>query len=107
MVVVFYFPLVATPLAIPWAMTDWLWPTPWEWLLLLGVGVTTQTAQVLMTQGLHMERAGRATSVTYLQVAFAFVWGAAFFGESPTLFSGLGAALVVCGAFAAVRARAR
>lgn len=105
MVVVFYFPLVATPLAIPWAAMDWLWPTPLEWCLLLGVGVATQIAQVFMTRGLHLERAGRATSVTYLQVAFSFVWGAIFFGERPTWLSGLGATLVVCGALAAVRAR--
>ena len=106
MVVVFYFPLIATPLAIPWAMGDWLWPTPWEWVLLVGVGVATQIAQVFMTKGLHLERAGRATTVTYLQVVFAFGWGALVFGEVPTLLSVAGALVVVMGAILTIRARA-
>ena len=105
MVVVFYFPLVATPAAIALSAPYLSWPTPREWLILLGVGVSTQVAQVFMTQGLHLERAGRAMAVTYMQIVFAFAWGVALFGEVPSWMSVLGAALILVGSAVAVRQR--
>lgn len=95
MVVVFYFPLVATPLAIPTAWPVLSMPDAWGWACLLAVGVSTQIAQVFLTKGLHLEKAGPATSITYLQIVFAFLWGMLLFGETPTLLSGIGTLLVV------------
>ena len=66
-----------------------------EWLLLIGVGVTTQLAQVSMTKGLQMERTVRATTVGYLQVAFAVVWGVLVLGEIPDIWTLLGAITII------------
>ncbi|HEX2207152.1 MAG TPA: DMT family transporter, partial [Longimicrobium sp.] len=94
--VVFYLPLLTVPLTIPLLVgAGARWPTPLEWLVLLAVGATTQVAQVYMTRGLQMERAGRATAVGYLQVVFAAAWGALFFGEVPDAWSAGGAVLIV------------
>ncbi len=93
-VIVFYFPLVAVPLSIAPVFRDATLPTPFEWLLLLAIGVTTQLAQVLMTKSLHSEPAGRATAVSYLQVAFAYGWGLLVFGEVPNALSIVGALIV-------------
>ena len=60
LVVVFYFPLVAMPSSVPFMISDALWPTPLEWLMLLGIGVFTQIAQVYLTKGLQIEKAGRS-----------------------------------------------
>lgn len=95
LVVVFWFPLLTVPLALPFAARVWLWPTPTEWLILLGVGASTQVAQVYMTRGLQLEPAGRATAVGYLQVAFAAAWGILFFGDRPTAWTVAGAAVIV------------
>ncbi len=100
LVIVLYFPVVATPLAIPWAVADWVWPTPSGWLLLIAIGVTTQVGQVFLTMGLAIERAGRATSVGYLQVVFALIWQATVFASPPGLESIGGAALIVVGTIA-------
>ncbi len=97
LVIVFYFPLVALPLAIPWTVPVAVWPTALEWLVLLGVGVCTQIAQVCLTRGLSLERAGRASSVGYLQVAFAVGWGALVFAEPPGWTTLAGASLIVGG----------
>jgi drug/metabolite transporter (DMT)-like permease len=97
LVVVFYFPLVTVPVVLPLAIGEWIWPTPLEWLILLGVGVSTQLAQIEMTRGLALEPAGRAASILYLQVALAALWGALFFAEIPDLFTLIGGALVVAG----------
>jgi len=94
-VIVLYFPLVTLPLAIPWALRVWVWPTPLEWLELVGVGVCTQIAQLTMTEGLRRERASRATAIGYLQVVFAVIWGGLFFGEVPAGLTAIGAALIV------------
>lgn len=95
LVIVFYFPLIATPAAIPLVIPVALWPTPAEWLALLGVGVSTQIAQVYLTRGLQLERAGRATAVGYLQIVFAAFWGLLFFAEVPDLWVAGGTAIIV------------
>ncbi len=100
LVIVFYFPVVAVPMTIPAVWNVFVWPTPLEWLLLLGVGVTTQIAQVYMTRGLALVKAGRATSIGYIQVVFAAFFGAVFFGEIPGLLTICGSGLIVVGTLA-------
>lgn len=106
MVVVFYFPLIATPIALPASLPYLKVPTWQEWLILLGVGLTTQIAQVYMTRGLHLEKAGRAMSVTYLQIVFAFIWGVLLFDEVPSLLSCMGALIILASAIFVSRSRA-
>jgi drug/metabolite transporter (DMT)-like permease len=95
MVVVFYFPLVATPASIPFAIPDAVLPNWYELGILLAIGVVTHIAQVMMTKGLHLEKAGRATAVSYLQIVFAFILGMLFFDEFPNVLSVVGAVLIV------------
>ena len=103
LVVVFYFPLVATPASVPLVVSEALWPTPFEWLLLLGIGLFTQIAQVYLTKGLHLEKAGRALSVSYIQIVFAALWGLLFFKEIPNAISIIGALFVVAGTLLTAR----
>lgn len=97
LVIVFYFPLVATPLALPWVIASFVMPRPIDWLLLVAIGVTTQTGQVFLTKGFAIERAGRASSIGYLQVAFAMIWQLLVFGEAPTPWTVAGASLILGG----------
>jgi drug/metabolite transporter (DMT)-like permease len=97
LVIVFYFPLVTVPLALPFAIRGWVTPTLLEWAVLLGVGITTQVAQVYMTRGLQLEPTGRATAVGYLQIVFAALWGALLLGERPDRWGVLGAAIIIGG----------
>ena len=99
-VIVFYFPLIATPLAIPWAAASWVWPDARGWLLLLALGAATQVGQVFLTKGLAIERAGRATSVSYLQICFAIIWQLAVFDVWPSTGTLAGAALIIAGTVA-------
>jgi drug/metabolite transporter (DMT)-like permease len=104
-VVVFWFPLVAVPLATPWAAAVWVWPTPVEWLLLIGVGTATQIAQVYLTKGLALEQAGRAMTVGCVQIVFAAAWGALIFGDFPDAWSVAGAVVVVTSTLVLARVR--
>ncbi len=103
LVIIFYFSLVSVVGSIPAGWSSMLWPSPREWLLLFAIGATTQVAQLYMTRGLQLERAGRATAVGYLQVVFAAAWGALFFGERPGLLTLAGFALVIGGTLAIAR----
>lgn len=105
LVVIYWFCALGTVFALPFALPVWVWPSAETWLVLLGVGVTTQIAQVYLTKGLHLEAAGRATSVGYLQIVFAFIWGMLFFGDIPTLWNLAGAVVIVAGVLVVARAR--
>jgi drug/metabolite transporter (DMT)-like permease len=107
LVIVFYFPLIATPLSVPWAVATWVTPQPIDWLLLIAIGLATQVGQVFLTMGLAIEKAGKATSVGYLQVAFAMIWQWAVFDAPPTAWSIGGAALIVAGTIAVATVRPR
>ncbi len=95
LVIVGYLPLLSVPMSLPFALASWTWPNAVEWLLLGGVGVTTQLAQVSMTRGLQLERTARATTAGYLQVAFAVLWGAMFLGEIPDTWTLVGAIVIM------------
>lgn len=95
LVVVFWFPLVTVPLTAPFALPVWIAPDGREWLLLLGIGITTQLAQLQLTKALARETAGRATAVGYLQVAFATLFGAIGFQAWPGAWSWAGMATIV------------
>ena len=106
-VIVLYFPLVAVPATLPFVLANPVWPTPFEWLCLAGIGVLTQVAQICLTQGLSLEPAGRAMSLAYGQIVFAAVLGAMFFGEIPDLWTAAGTILIVGGTLIAARSSAR
>lgn len=94
--IVMYFPLIALVLASPMAAASWRMPEGVEWLILLGVGITTQIAQVSMTKGLKLERAARATVVNYLVIFLSTAYSLAL-GEELTAFSFIGMALIISG----------
>lgn len=107
LVIVFYFTLVTVPGSIPGVIADAVWPTPLEWVFLLGVGLTAQGGQVYLTRGLQLEPAGRATAVGYVQIVFAAVWGAMFFGELPDEWTVAGAMVILASTLLLVRSQKR
>lgn len=97
LVVIFYFAIVSTLGSLPLAVLSFVVPGPLDLLLLLGVGVCTHVGQIFMTRGLHLERTGRATATSLVQIVFAAVWGALFFSQVPGPAGLAGAALVILG----------
>lgn len=95
LVIVFYFPLVALPLTLPLVALAPVLPTPGELLGLIGVGLFTQLGQVTLTRGLTALPAARATAISYVQVAFAGLWGWLVFAEAIGPWTIAGAALVL------------
>lgn len=83
LVIVFYFTLVAMVSSIPGTLAGAVWPRLHEWGYLVLLSLAAQGGQVMLTRGLQLEPAGRATAIGYVQVVFAAAWGAIFFAEVP------------------------
>jgi len=105
MVVILYFSVMSVLLSLPF-VGGFRLPTGPESLLLLGVGVFTFLGQVSLTWGLRLETAGRATSVGYLQLLFAALWGVLLFQEVPDGFTVLGGGVIVGCTYLLARSRA-
>lgn len=97
LVVVLYFPLVATPFAGIYTYFNWVMPYKWEWLIILGIGVATQIAQVNMTKALQMEKVGTVTIVKYLTVIYAIFFGYTLFGEELITATVIGIIMIISG----------
>ncbi len=97
LVVVLYFPLIATPVMAIISLFNWVTPIGWEWGLLLLMGVLTQIAQINMTKALQLVEANEITGFKYLGVVFALGFDFFLFGytyEWPVL---IGIVLVISG----------
>ena len=64
-------------------------------ILLLGVGLMSLLAQVFQTLGLQRESAGRAATMSYLQIIFALGWQLLLFGELPDWVSIAGSLIIL------------
>lgn len=97
LVVVLYFPLIGMPVTGIISAFNWVMPRPIDWLILLGIGVFTQIAQVQMTKSLQAEAIARVSSVRYLGIVYALIMGFVFFGESYGMIAIIGILLVISG----------
>ncbi|KAH8673797.1 DUF6 domain protein [Xylariales sp. PMI_506] len=66
-----------------------------QWLLLLSIGVSGFLLQVLLTEGLQREKAGRATNLIYMQMVFALIIERVVWGTTPPVESFVGSALII------------
>lgn len=97
LVVVFYFPLIATPITGFFTCFQWVSPKGWDWIFLLFLGLLTQLAQIFMTKGIQGDLAGNIMSYKYIGVLFAFLYGYFFFGETYSVISIFGVLLLLLG----------
>jgi drug/metabolite transporter (DMT)-like permease len=95
--------LVTLPAVLP-PIGHWVTPSAAEWALLLGVGITSVLAQLLMSEALQHLRVGAAGVITQLTAVLTIGAGAYLLGDrlSPGFLSGAlltlgGVALVVLG----------
>lgn len=96
-VVVFYFPLIATPVMLLLSLSGWITPTGMDWVYLLLMGVFTQVAQVYMTKGWQSGEAGKIAPLKYIGILFALFFDAVLFGIFPNSQTFIGIGLVLLG----------
>lgn len=98
LVIIFYFPLITIPITgVYLIFFNWVTPNLIELLVLLTIGVATQFAQYFMTKAYQLEDLSKVSSVQYVGIVFALIFGFLFFDESYTLKSFLGILVVLIG----------
>jgi drug/metabolite transporter (DMT)-like permease len=97
LVIIFYFPLVTLPVALVITYFDWVMPIGWDWLILLWIGICTQFAQYFMTIAYQTGNVSKVSSLSYMGVLYALIFGFFLFGETFDFMSYIGMGLVVIG----------
>ncbi len=93
----FYFMATSALLSFFPMLTQWVWPHPKEWLMLIGTGILGTLGQLWMTYAYKHDEASFVAPFAYAGVLFSFLWGALFFEEVPGTWTALGAGLTVIG----------
>lgn len=95
LVIIFYFPLITTPLSGLYCLFYWVPPQGWDWLILIGIGVLTQMAQFFMTKAIQIEELSRISIIRYSGIFYALGYGYLLFGETFDFLSYLGMAVAL------------
>ena len=97
LVVTLYFPLVTIPLSGAATAFNWVPPAGYDWLIILGMGITAQLGQLFMTKSLHLEKANIVISMHYTGIIYGLLFGYFLFGEVYSWQSLCGILLVLTG----------
>ena len=97
-VIIFYFPVIAFPIAMLMLGSDFVMPSLVATGLLILVGIFTQVGQVGLTKALNSADASKATAYAYVQVLFSVFIGWAYFSEVPVYTTVIGGGLIMTGA---------
>jgi len=84
-----------TGMALPFV---WVTPTPWEFALLLGVGLVGGIAQVMLTEAYASAQVSSLGAYSYTGILWAALLGWWFFGDTPGIATLVGAGLIVLAA---------
>jgi drug/metabolite transporter (DMT)-like permease len=83
--------LVSGALALP----VWVWPTPFQWAMLIGTGLVSALAQVLMTEAYRRGEPTLIAPFEYSGILWTSLLGALIWGELPDGWDFLGIAVLV------------
>lgn len=100
LVVIFYFSVITVPAIGPVAAWQWHWPSLYELVILLGIGVLTQMAQYYMTVAYQLQAASRVMVFNYFGLFWGVLLGWLLFQETLTAVQITGVLLVffcLCG----------
>ena len=99
LVIIYYFPLISVPICLPLILKNGISLSGESWIWLFFIGVFTQIGQLLITEGLRILPASKASCINYSQVLFAVIWGVVFFKEKVTFNIIAGGSLILLSAF--------
>lgn len=97
LVVVMYFPLVAFPIMVVFSFFNWVMPHGMDWMLLIGIGLMTQFAQLYMTKSYQLSEVNTVAPLKYIGVLFALTWDILLFDFIPNAQMYAGILLVIGG----------
>ncbi|APZ48091.1 EamA family transporter [Polaribacter reichenbachii] len=97
LVIINYFMATAFVFGGLMSINHWTNPTPSEWVLLLSLGVLGYIGQLYMTKAFQTNETNVVAPLKNLEVIFAIIIGALWFGEIYNLLTLLGVFLILFG----------
>ena len=92
--IVFYFSMYCALAGLATLPFGWLWPTPFQLLILVASGVLGGLAHIFLTASYHHAPASLVAPLDYTTMIWAYVLGYVLFGELPTVTVYIGSVVV-------------
>lgn len=96
-VIVNYFMCIATIVGGIGAIFTWVTPKATDFVLLFSLGVFGYYGQIFMTKAFQMGETNVIAPIKYVEVVFAIIVGVGFLGETYSVWSFVGIALIISG----------
>lgn len=93
--IVFYFMLLTSAISVLTILLGWRWPTPFEAVLLVLIGVLGGIGQILLTQSFQKAETSLVAPYEYATMLWAVMLGYMLFGDVPGPSIVIGALIVV------------
>jgi drug/metabolite transporter (DMT)-like permease len=104
---VFYLYGLQIPLGLGPAVAEWVWPGPVDYLWLAALGLLTMLAQQGLTRSLKLVPVSLAMPFNFLQLPMVSLMALALYGETSSLWTWSGAALICAAAYDLARREGR
>ena len=95
MTIVAWYSLGTAFLAAFGCIADWVTPSPWQLVALVGAGLLSGLAQLLMTEGYRAAETTLVAPFEYGAIIYATVLGIAIWGEWPDAWGLAGVAILI------------
>jgi len=105
--IVFYFASIGCLLFGALLPFFWIWPTPWEWVGLIAIGLIGGLSQLSMTQAYRHAPASVLAPFGYSSILWSTLFGYLLWSELPGRRTLLGAAIVIASGLVIVYREAR
>lgn len=96
-VIVNYFMCIATIAGGIGAIFTWVTPKATDFVLLFSLGIFGYYGQIFMTKAFQMGETNVIAPIKYVEVVFAIIVGVGFLGETYSVWSFVGIALIISG----------
>lgn len=105
--ILFWYGVIASTLTLGPALAVWQWPTQEQWLWLIAIGLLGAFAHFCWIRAFRAGQSSAVAPVDYVRLPLAGLIGWLIFAELPTLWSLVGAAIIVASTFYILRREAR
>lgn len=105
-VMVFYMNLLILPVCLPFAWSDWVWPSARDLPWVLAVGLFGTLAHVFLARAMKVADASLVGPVDFMRLPIASLFGWVLFAEYSDLPTWVGASIIVAAALVIARREA-
>jgi drug/metabolite transporter (DMT)-like permease len=97
LVVVLHFQIIGAIVGAGFTIFNFRMPQGLDWVFIMLTGIFTHLGQLNLTKALQQEAVGVVSSINYLGIIYAFIFGVIVFDEAYSFFNIAGASFVLAG----------